>query len=140
MRMRAVSPVVATALLIIIAVATAVVLYLWVSGMVSSTPTSQTKLQEAIRIEAVDVTNKQITAVYIRNVGDVPATIDAIYVIDATTGQVINSANNIGATINPGNLYLYTYDVPVDVSQYTSVIVKAVTSNGIEATYLVVVR
>ncbi|KSW12531.1 hypothetical protein CF15_07370 [Pyrodictium occultum] len=55
-RLRGVSPVVATALLILISVVTAALLYLWVSGTVQNVPQNANQLQEQIKIDAVEYT------------------------------------------------------------------------------------
>jgi FlaG/FlaF family flagellin (archaellin) len=145
--LRAISPVVATALLIIIAVVTAVVLYMWVSGMVGQQPTQQTKVQEAIRIEAVnatyDSTNKQwtISDIFVRNVGSVTVNVTDVYVYDAQTNVLLNhTALHKGVLIPPGNAtnVLEAANTTINIKiTTTSILVKVVTKDGVEATYLV---
>ncbi len=143
--LRAISPVVATALLIIIAVVTAVVLYTWVNGMVGSQPTQQTKLQKAIRIEGVkvaqyDSTLLNLTNVYVRNIGDSPVKVSAVYIIDPRTGQTLNMTElGTPQSIDPGDLA----DISINNGQGITVsnppdtvLIKVTTTDGIEATYL----
>ncbi len=144
-RMRAVSPVVATALLVLIAVATAVLLYLWVSGTVAATPTQQQNLREEIKIDAVNITQLASgynVSAYIRNVGQLPVNITELYVIDANTGSVIAVNTTInggkGLVLNPGQVGLAW--VKASLSKGQAIIVKAVTKDGVEAQYVLTVR
>ncbi len=139
--LRGISPVVATALLVVIAIATAALLYLWVSGTVSNQPTEEPAMHERIKIESVsyDKTNKQVT-VYVRNVGTVTATVDAIYVIDAVNGTVVGSKTDIDTTQVPGNVTEYNVGLDGTLTPGRPYIVKAVTKDGVEASYTLIVR
>jgi len=140
---RAISPVVATALLIIIAVVTAVVLYMWVSGMVGQQPTQQSKVQEAIRIEAVNATYSSsawtIKNIFVRNVGSVTVNVTDVYVYDAQTNQLLNHTEiSGGEEIDPGSASDVLNGNTISVSSTaTSLLIKVVTKDGVEATYLV---
>jgi flagellin-like protein len=139
MRIRGISPVVATALLVLIAVATAALLYLWVSGTVSNQPTEEPALHEKIKIEAVgyDSGAGQVT-IYVRNVGAVTANITSAYVIDAVTGKVVASDTAVNQAIPPGNPATITLNANLEAGKpYT---VKVVTEDGVEATYILIVR
>jgi len=126
---KAVSPVIATLLLILIAVAAAVLVYVWVTGYATSVTSSGTpELRERIKVEAISYSASTLT-IYVRNVGDVSVTIDYVYVIDAETG-------NVEATTD------ISQPIPVDqVARITmtaqnldgTYIVKVVTTNGVEA-------
>jgi FlaG/FlaF family flagellin (archaellin) len=152
--LRAISPVVATALLIIIAVVTAVVLYMWVSGMVGQQPTQQTKVQEALKSEAVNAVSNgtawNITTIYVRNVGSVTVNVTDIYIFDARTGQLLNHTMiPNGALIKPGQVVNVTENVTTPISgtkvkgilnirtNATSLLIKVVTKDGVEATYII---
>ncbi|MEM1545006.1 MAG: archaellin/type IV pilin N-terminal domain-containing protein, partial [Candidatus Methanomethylicia archaeon] len=95
---KGVSPVIATLLLILIAVAAAVLVYMWVTGYVRTTATGGEEMAERIKIEAVSVSSSALTA-YVRNVGDVTATIGAIYVIDRS-GSIVGSSPNLSSDVN----------------------------------------
>jgi len=125
-RIRGVSPVVATALLVLIAIATAVLLYLWISGTVQNAPQSDIRLQERIKIDGVDRVND---IVYVRNVGDVQVTISAVYVINQTTGEVVSSNTSVNTPIGPGKVG----QIAVTIPDSGTIIVKVVTKNGVEA-------
>jgi len=87
---RAVSPVIASLLLIAIAVAASVVTYSWIMSMVQ---TQGSKAQTAIQIEEVlfgNTTTGKHTAIKItvRNTGSTTATIEAVYVYKSETQLV----------------------------------------------------
>jgi len=127
---KAVSPVIATLLLILIAVAAAVLVYVWVTGYATSITTAGTpELRESIKIEAIKYDDSTLT-VYVRNVGDVSVTIDSIYIVNASTGNVITAATN-------KNVHIPVNDVKtVDIIKSGlsgTYVVKVVTTNGVEA-------
>jgi len=136
---KAISPVIATLLLILIAVAAAVLVYVWVTGYASSmTKAGAPELQEQIKVEAVSYDPDTDTlTVYIRNIGDTKVTISAIYVINATTNEVVKAVtgddiDNSLKDLDPGEVGSQTIDKLVLEPGVTH-IVKAVTKNGIEA-------
>lgn len=138
--LRGISPVVATALLVLIAVAVSVLLYTWVSGTVSNQPTSQPGLEERLVIDAISYnsTTKSLI-VYIRNIGNAPATISAVYVINATSGAVIKEATFNNITVNPGNISELNIS-SVSLNSGDTVVVKVVTQEGVAATAIYTVR
>jgi len=86
---KAVSPVIATLLLILIAVAAAVLVYVWVTGYATSITSSGTpELRERIKVEAVSYSDDTLT-IYVRNVVDVIVTIDSIYVMYAENSTIV---------------------------------------------------
>jgi len=122
-------------LLIVIAVAAAVLAYIWIIGY-QGTLTQQAsaqQLQERIKIEAVEYSAGTLT-VYVRNIGDIKVDIAAAYLINAS-GIVIASNTAIsGVSLNPGQLD------SVQISNVTlesgkTYVVKVVTAKGTEATY-----
>ena len=132
---RGVSPVIATVLLILVAVAATVIIWTWVSGAASNNPTAQPALQEKITIDAVQYIGANNTAiVYITNTGQVNVDIVSAYILNATTGTVV-----CGGPLT----------TPVSISAQSSgkvllncvltagepYVAKAVTANGISATY-----
>ncbi|MEM2994921.1 MAG: archaellin/type IV pilin N-terminal domain-containing protein [Candidatus Bathyarchaeia archaeon] len=78
---RAISPILATLLLIVIAVAAIVVTYAWIMTYMTS---AGTQAGTWIRIDSatINAANDTVT-IYVRNTGTEPATIDAVY-IDGT--------------------------------------------------------
>jgi flagellin-like protein len=135
MRIRGISPVVATALLVLIAIATAAILYLWVSGVASNQLGNEEVLYERIKIDAVQYSPGTVT-IYVHNVGETPATISAAYVMNATGTVAQNTA--VDLNLDPGDVDTVTITgATLDPGIYT---VKVVTQNGVEATYTLVVR
>jgi flagellin-like protein len=99
---RAVSPVIATLLMIAIAVAASVVMYAWVQTMIGSTAK---QAQTTIRIDEVlfyNTSNNFAVRITIRNTGSVAAVIQTIYVYDSDT-QIIKK-DGIGYAIQAGTL------------------------------------
>ncbi|MEM2972212.1 MAG: archaellin/type IV pilin N-terminal domain-containing protein [Candidatus Bathyarchaeia archaeon] len=82
---RAISPILATLLLIVIAVAAIVVTYAWIMTYMTS---AGTQAGTWIRIDSatINATTDMVT-IYVRNTGTEPATIDAVYIegTDVTT-------------------------------------------------------
>ncbi len=78
---KAVSPIIASLLLIAIAVAAGVLTYSWVINMVD---TQSAQAQTQLRIDIVEFSDGNTTAVTVRNSGTVGVTIDTIYVINST--------------------------------------------------------
>jgi len=128
---KAVSPVIATLLLILIAVAAAVLVYVWVTGYATSVTSSGTpELRERIKVEAVSYDDSALT-VYVRNVGDVSVTIDSIYVMYAENSTIVTmSVTSIPISVN--DVESISVQVP-SLNTDTTYIVKVVTTNGVEA-------
>ena len=106
MNRRAVSPVIATLLLIAIAVAASVVTYTWVMSMAAN---QSQQSQTSVKIDLVHFTDTTHATITFRNTGSVAATIDEIYsfdgdaiqkTIDFTGGPVIISSQTEVFTIN----------------------------------------
>ena len=138
-RKKAVSPVIATLLLILIAVAAAILVYVWVTGYTSSAmKQGAPELEEKIKVEAVsvDADGNQVVA-YIRNIGGTTVTLSIAYLIDAKSNQVITT-QTASAQVSPGDTATVTFSgITVgsggDVQPGRTYIVKVVTSNGVEA-------
>jgi len=131
---KGVSPIVAVAILVLIAVVAGVLLWTWLSGFVSAATAQQPALGERIKIEAVSASTGSVTA-YVRNVGGAQVSISRIYVLSAA-GTIVGFGTST-ATINPGEVG--TVSVSVSLSRGTTYTVKVVTKNGVEATYTFVV-
>ncbi len=143
--LRAVSPVVATALLVLIAVATAVILYLWVSGTVANQPTQQQALQEELKIDTASVYYNTTAdaynyTIYVRNVGTAPANITTLYIINANTGNIVYFKDDVNLIIQPKEVVeLKGSFTSNDLKVGDTVIIKLVTSNGVEVQYVTTV-
>jgi len=140
MKRAGVSPVIATLLLIVIAVAAAVLAYIWIIGY-QGTLTQQAstaQLQERIKIEAVEYTGTSLK-VYVRNIGDVKVNISAVYVYDPSGTVLAKSILTPSQySIDPGKVTDTTPQSPtvtVTLAPGTTYTVKVVTVKGTEATY-----
>jgi flagellin-like protein len=100
MNKKAVSPIIATLLLVAIAVSAAVVTYTWTMSMVTN---QATQAQTQIKIDVVqfDITNEKAT-ITVRNTGTMAATIDQAYIMTGTTvsekGQITPDDPTIAAS------------------------------------------
>ncbi len=140
---KAISPVIATLLLILIAVAASILVYVWVTGYASSvTGTEATQLQERIKIDAVspNATNGYRSAmVYVRNIGDIQVNVSTVYIINQTTGEILG-INSTGKVLSPGDVYGFNVTLSAPLKAGINYLAKAVTANGIEATYVFRIR
>jgi len=92
---KAISPVIATLLLILVAVASGLVLYSYVMGYLGSMTKGGSSMQGVLSLDSATATTSSITA-YVRNVGSVSITINRAY-IDGT-----NATSVTAASIAPG--------------------------------------
>ena len=140
-RLRGVSPVVATALLVLIAVATAALLYLWVMGTVSNQPTSEPTFNDRIIVESVGVDGSNNLVVYVRNVGSNTVNVSAAYVIDSVNNQLKGSNTSVNLQLQPGKVGEVIIDgVGSSLEAGKPYIVKVATLTGVEASYTFVKR
>jgi len=135
MRRKAVSPVIATLLLIVIAVAAAVLTYIWVTGYMGTVAPRETptQLQERIKIDAVNVSGTDVT-IYVANIGETATMIISGYVLTTNYTAVCGNNTISPATINPGE----TMTVSIQNCRLTSgetYIAKVSAKRGTEATY-----
>lgn len=138
MNRRGISPVIAVLLLVIIAVAAAILTYLWVLGYMGTVQQQggTEALQERIKVEGVDLSGTRLIGVYVRNVGDVDAVLSSIYLVHPTgdTDQLYSGR----LVIDPGTVR--RVGVSAYLSPGTTYVVKAVTASGTEASYTFTVR
>ncbi|MEM1568398.1 MAG: archaellin/type IV pilin N-terminal domain-containing protein [Thermofilaceae archaeon] len=136
MKRRGVSPVIATLLLIVIAVVAAVLAYIWVSGymgrVTSQAEAQAPQLQERIKIDAASVSGNTVT-IYVTNIGDVNVTIASAYVLYENKTAVCSSTN-LAQNIPKGKAGSVTVS-NCNLVTGTTYIAKVVTSKGVEATY-----
>ncbi|RLG86262.1 MAG: hypothetical protein DRO39_03620 [Thermoprotei archaeon] len=131
---RAISPIVASLLLIMIAVAAGVLIWVWVHAFVSSTAVGTPIVAERIKIEGVKYSSPRMV-VYVRNIGDVNVTITAVYIEDAYTGNVVYSDTTLSVAVAPREVAEITLTLSAPLKGGRAYIVKAVTEHGIEALY-----
>ena len=107
-KVKAISPLVAALLLIMVAIAGAVLVYLWLTGFAGKGTTVPSTMETQLKIEAVKITgvnNKNCTIIYVRNTGSI--TIDCgahnvtVYIYDSNTGALV--AVNGSASFICGN-------------------------------------
>ena len=120
--MRAISPVIATLLLIIVAVVAGVAVYSYVTEFIAQT-TSQSQSPSSIVIDAAG-SNKLI----VRNIGDRQAHVIAVYVLDAD-GALVRS-QSVDVTVDPGDVETIS-----GLNLSGGSIVKVVTDDGGSASY-----
>lgn len=94
---KAVSPVVATVMLIIIAVGAAILLWSWTSGLIAPINPHASAGIDRIRISGIKLKNNGsnvVMEVYVQNIGSAPAEIVQISTLDLK-GNLINTTTNI---------------------------------------------
>jgi len=152
---KAISDIVAVVMLILIAIAAAVLIYLWLSGLVGSVHSSNPALTERISIEAVTINSSGVIA-YVLNSGSSNVYINALYVIDANNSVTLFGGSSLSTsiqsggtsstkssttspiTILPGTVEPVVYNIPSNVNKPpagTPIIVEVTTTNGVQATY-----
>jgi len=149
---KGVSPVIATIMLVLIAVVAGVLLWLWTSGFTSALPAQQQALYERIKIEGVKIqtttqNNQQVKQVvaYVRNIGNVDVKISTVYIlypngtiIEVFSGEdisVTDLADTPITSVSPGSVAKVTVTVTQTYSAGYAYVIKVVTANGGEAAY-----
>jgi len=140
MRRKAVSPVIATLLLIVIAVAAAVLTYIWVTGYMGSlqSQAGTQQIQERLKIEGVsiDTSTNKIQTIYVRNIGDVKVNVTTVYLLSSTGSiRTYDSLKQVLVPEELAEIKNLTNIGEVALTPGTTYIVKVVTSKGTEATY-----
>jgi len=139
---RSISDIVAVVLLIVIAIAAAVIIYMWLSGLIGSMHTSTSATQVKLEITGANVTyikgtEYNVTA-YVYNPPGSPSTYIKMGELEFTNGTLIctNSTPNAPSPITSGNT------VPVifvckssQLPAGTPVEIVLVTSEGAQVTY-----
>uniref|UniRef100_A0A7C3WKM2 Flagellar biosynthesis protein FlaG n=1 Tax=Thermofilum pendens TaxID=2269 RepID=A0A7C3WKM2_THEPE len=145
MRRKAVSPVIATLLLIVIAVAAAVLTYLWVTGYMGTVAPRETpmQLEERIKIDAVktiktgEVYNVQI---YVANIGENATKIVSAYVLTSDYTVVCGGSLDTPQFIDVGQTATVDVSDTCNLNPGVSYIAKVSTIRGVEATYTFRIR
>lgn len=137
-----VSPIIATMILILIATAAGVLLWIWVSGYVSDNPSTHSALNERIKIEAIKVdvgSDKTNITIYVRNIGSATVTISSGYILDANGNLIVGGSVN-STMIRPGEVKYVIISTSGQVLMKGNVyIAKIVTQKGTESLYSFVV-
>jgi flagellin-like protein len=118
---KAISPVIATLLLILVAVASSLVLYTYVMGYLGSMTKGGSSMQGVLSLDSASATTSTITA-YVRNVGSVSVNVTHAYVNDENKSIAF-------VTINPGNVGTITIG-GLSLQAGTSYTVKLVAKDG----------
>ncbi len=143
MKRKAISPVIATLLLILIAIAASILVYVWVTGYASSITGAETiQLQERIKVDAVSAPNGTAGAnvtIYVRNIGNVEVNVTSAYIIDSITSAVVGY-NDTNCTLATGQVRSLNVTLTSNLTVGRTYIAKVVTKNGVEATYSFVYR
>lgn len=129
---KAISPLIATLLLIAIAVAASVLTYSWVMSMVSS---QSAQAQTQIRIDTVDwrATPHTTINVTLRNTGSVAATIESVAMKENKAGSSFVTLT--GAVGNPKSLDVgaaltFTYTVTPAPGLSTAYVIRVTATTG----------
>ena len=150
---RGISPLIATVLLILIAISTGLLIYAFATGWIGSRTSLGAGPSSFIAIDAANlsvVSDTVNVTVYVRNVGSVSTNVTAIYVKDLSSGAVYANTipNKIHGNGGPGNLTIRPGEVKrisANIDDLTlkkgySYEVKVVTIDGAVATTTVTYR
>ncbi|MFP3265547.1 MAG: hypothetical protein RXO54_06915 [Acidilobus sp.] len=153
-RRRAISDIVAVVMLIIIAIAAAVLIYAWMSGLIGGVHSSNSGLYTKIEIVGASITGSSpnyTLSTTVDNIGGISATINYLAVEFATNSSVIcshpgttstelslTSSSSWPVTIPPGSTQLFSGTCSLNSgvpAPGTPVVVVVSTDNGVTATY-----
>ena len=148
---RSISDIVAVVLLIVIAIAAAVIIYIWLSGLIGSVHTSTSATQVKLEITGASVApsspgsstyNVQAT---VYNPPDSPSTSITLGELEFTNGTMICSVGSNGITVSPSSVTTITPGGSATISfsctgsatasPGTPVEVVLVTSQGVQVSY-----
>jgi len=150
-RRRAISDIVAVVMLIIIAIAAAVLIYAWMSGLVGGVHGTGSSLYTKIEIVGANITTTSGGTTYtvyasVENIGNTQAVINYMAVEYATNSSVICSGSSTAisspsssTSIPPSSVETLSFSCPSSslpsISPGTPVIIMVSTTNGVTATY-----
>ena len=147
---RAVSPVLATLMMVAVAVAMSVIIFTWSQGFLSQTGEAASAQQAAqnvaaqsgILIEAVTFSGSNQIIAYVRNVGAATVTVDSAEVVIRTAGATkVDVQTSLGKSIDPRDAESVTITLSggITFSSGDVVTVKLITTVGTfaQATYTV---
>jgi flagellin-like protein len=142
---RSISDIVAVVLLIVIAIAAAVIIYMWLSGLIGSVHTTTSATQVKLEITGASVTPTTggysvSAAVY--NPPDSPSTSITLGELEFTNGTMICTNNSVititpSPPISPGHsaTVSFTCSVTTTAPAGTPVEVVLVTTQGVQVSY-----
>jgi len=128
MARKGVSPVLASLFLVVIAAATAVITYIWVSSYLGSAGrgVEAPQFRELLKVEGVRVEGGSVV-VTVRNIGSAKATLRAAYLMKE---GVAVASETLKVELEPGQAVDVKVSAQVPPGSYT---VKIVTATGVEA-------
>jgi len=143
---RSISDIVAVVLLIVIAIAAAVIIYMWLSGLIGTIHTSTSITQTKLEITGASVTEKTVNSnysnysvtAYVYNPPGSPSTSITLGELEFTNGTLICSTNQVSpSTIASSNStsvkFFCSYSSAVPPG--TPVEIILLTSEGVQVTY-----
>ena len=134
---KGVSPVIAVLLMIAIAVAAAILVYVWAMGLIGTlTGTGGQQVKEQIIMDAYNwQTPAGPMTIYMRNVGSSQIIVDAVYVGGASAASGLSSQLNLQSTAS-----VFSVSVPTSISATSGVgyTVKVITKTGGVFTFSVI--
>lgn len=141
-KFRAVSPIIATLLLIFIAIVAALITYAWVTGYVGTMTTGLATPQDRIIIISAKITNDTnatTVVVTVQNVGQSNVGITAVFLYDVSNVELGSKILASPVSISSGSINKITAVINgVQVQRGKSYVVKVVTANGVEASYVAI--
>jgi len=142
---RSISDIVAVVLLIVIAIAAAVIIYMWLSGLIGSVHTSTSSMQVKLEITGGNVTTTTTSGQYkvyavLYNPPDSPSTSITLGEVEFANGTLMCSSQSVhlsSSPIPPGGSAIATFNCtgPTNVPVGTPVEIVLVTSQGTQVTY-----
>jgi flagellin-like protein len=134
---KAISPVIATLLMIAIAVAASILVYVWSMGLVGSLQgTGGQQTREQLIMEAYVATNTtkgETWTLYMRNVGPTTAKVAAVYIEGISA-----DFSPTDFSLTPGGSGQLTVTLPMNVNPGAAYTVKIVTASGAVFSYSVI--
>ena len=133
---RSISDIVAVVLLIVIAIAAAVIIYMWLSGLIGAVHSTSPALSEKVEIIGATVTSSTVKATVLVPQGSSAVTIVALEV-QSTNGTTLCTAP-VTTTITPGSTATVSStscSLPPGIAPGTPLEVVVVTSSGVTASY-----
>ena len=145
---KGISPLIATVLLILIAISTGLLIYAFATGWIGSRTALGAGPSSSIAIDAAYISynesasSKCNVTVYVRNIGSVPTNIAAIYVTEIATGNVY-AVTDLDTKVDPGQvveLAINFTDTGLEPKSGYSYEIKVVTADGATAATTVTYR
>ena len=150
MAKRAVSPVLATLMMVAVAVAMSVIIFTWSQSFLSQTSEAASGQQAAQNIAAQSgiliesatfTTGSSSVDVTIRNVGKVTVTLGRYYITQTSGGTTSSNSDSFSSsdTVEPGSATTKTLTLPSSASSGDIITIKVTTKAGTfaQATYIV---